>query len=116
VSKIDEYKSLGDALGMPSEADREFLRHLILKFEREHPGEIKAMRDGGRELLKINGAFNGRQKFGVTGKQANMRMMFNLPPILFGQIERYFPTMFREKKHFHWFCKHFKEMALPEKF
>lgn len=111
-----EARTLGDALGMPDEKDKTFIRNLILEYEREHPGEILLYRNDGKKELEINGLWNGRGEFGVTGKQANMRMIFNLPPRLHGAIERYYPTMFREKRHFHWFVRNFKELMVPERY
>ena len=113
---MKDIKSLGEAIGMPTEADKAFIRNLILEYDRQNPGQIKAYRDDARNDLAVNGAFNGRQKFGVTGKQANMRMLFNLPPGLAHAIEKYYPTMFREKVHFHWFIKNYKELLVPEKY
>ncbi len=109
-------KTLGDALGMPTEEDKEFLRKLLVEYERQRPGEIMAYIEAGKRDLAANGAWNGRQEFGVTGKQAHMRQIFNFPPTLAALIERYFPTMFRDKKHFRWFVKNFKWLMLPEKY
>lgn len=113
---MTEYKTLGDAIGMPDEQDKTFIRNLILRYEEKNPGQILAYRDAGKEELAKNGLWNGRQEFGVTGKQASMRMIFNLPSELHASIERYYPTMFREKTHFHWFIKNFKGLMLPEKY
>lgn len=113
---MKDIKTLGDAIGMPTEADKAFIRNLLIEYDRQHPGQIRAYRDDGKRELEMNGAFNGRQKFGVTGKQASMRMLFSLPPALAGAIERYYPTMFREKVHFRWFVKHFKELLVPERY
>ena len=113
---MKDIKSLGDAIGMPTEADKAFIRNLILEYDRQHPGQIKAYRDDGKRDLAVNGAFNGRQEFGVTGKQAHMRMIFNFPPGLAEAISQQYPTIFREKVHFRWFVKHFRELMTAEKY
>ena len=113
---MKDIKSLGDAIGMPTEADKAFIRKLLVEYDKEHPGQIKAYRDDGKRELEINGTFNGRQKFGVTGKQASMRMIFNLPPGLARAIEAQYPTLFRSKNHFRWFVRNFKELLVPERY
>lgn len=111
------YKSLGDAIGMPDEHDREFIRRLLLDYERKHPGQIKFTLDTAKsDQWENDSAFRERSKFGLVDAQSSRRHLFELPASLMQLIERYYPTMFREKKHFAWFCKNFKELRLTEKY
>ena len=104
---------MSDVVGMPDERDREFIRRLILRYEREHPGFIKTYRDSAKQWFQMGGE---REKYGLAGKQANMRLIFELPVELGAAIEMHYPTMFRDKKHFRWFVKNFRELMIPEKY
>jgi hypothetical protein len=111
------YKSLGDAVGMPDQKDKDFLRRLILDYNRRYPGLIKNTVDEARKDQRENSnALNDITRFGVVDGQSHRRHLFELPEGLINEIEMQYPTMFREKSHFHWFCKNFKELMLPEKF
>lgn len=100
-----EYKDIGDAVGMPDDADRDYIRKLIDDFERAHPGEIKLHRDGASEHLK-------QLRTDVVGKKSGRRYAMELPEPLGLAMERYIPTLFRSKKHFRWLRKNFKELFL----
>lgn len=113
-----QYKSLGDAVGMPDEVDKERIRRIILKYEKQHPGEIGTI----IEYAKIHSkAFTN--EFGlVSGKGTtkgissnSLRYQMELPPDLHRQIETYIPTIFSDKKHYAWFKKNFRELFIPEK-
>lgn len=103
------YKTLGDAVGMPDATDKENIQNIILRYERKHPGEIKFHRDAARD--RIVNAFNPNA---VLDKNSNRRYMLELPPKLHANIEAYIPTIFRDKKHFDWFKKNFKELLIPQ--
>lgn len=110
-------KDLGDAIGMPTEADKRFIRKLILAYDRKHPGWIKATIDQARNDQRENStAFNDKTRFGLVDKQSSRRHLFELPEELYLEIERYFPTMFYTRSHFHWFVKNFPELLLPERY
>lgn len=112
-------KDLADAIGMPDATDKENIQKIILKYEEEHPGFIKHARDSAREELldkKFGTTNDSRSKTGTSiAGGANMRLQLELPGDLYNAIEAYIPTMFREKKHYHWFLKNFPELLVPEK-
>lgn len=105
---INKYKSLGDAIGLPDKTDKERLQNIILKYEKEHPGEIKFHRDMARERIQ--------NEFAEIDSHSARRYLMELPPGLHSRLESYIPTLFREKKHFSWFCRNFKELLIAEKY
>lgn len=112
-----DYKSLGDVIGMPDDQDKTFIRGLILAYEKERPGWIKhTIDEARREQQAVNGPITKRTDFGLVDGHSARRHIFELPQGLVETIETYYPTMFREKKHFQWFVKHFKELMVPEKY
>lgn len=109
ISKKD-YKTIGDAIGMPDYIDKLNLRKIISGYEKEFPGEIKIF----MQFAKANSrAFEN--EFGIINKNSGMRYILELPPMLHAQIESYMPTVWRERKHFRWFCKQFPELVIPDK-
>ena len=108
------YKTLGDAVGMPDDIDKERIRRIILNYEKKHPGWIAHARDEAKRDFFQQGGM--KQKFGEVNKQAGGRVVFELPEGLHQQLEEYIPTLFREKKHFQWFVKNFKELMVPESY
>jgi len=111
------YKSLGDAIGMPDEKDKAFIRKLILTYEREHPGLIKhAIDEAKREQQAVDGPVKKRTDFGLVDPHSARRHLFELPEGLVTVIEQYYPTLFRERKHFTWFIRSFKELLIPDRY
>jgi hypothetical protein len=98
-----EYKDIGDAIGMPDEADRKQVEKIINEFEKAHPGHIKLARDEAREHLRNLGVKNG-----VVDKKSARRYALEIPEPLYYALEKYIPTLFRSKKHFGWLRKNFK--------
>lgn len=113
----DSTKTLmSDVIGMPDNLDKQYIQRLILNFEEAHPGWIKSTRDTAREEL-------ADKKFGTTKMSrsssiaaTNTRYMLELPEELNDAIEKYIPTIFRDIKHFQWFCRTFPELLIPEKY
>lgn len=109
-----EYKSLGDAVGMPDSVDKERIRKILLAYEKKYPGQITYTRDVAKGDF---GAQGGKKaEFGLVNKGASGRVIFELPEELHHQLEEYIPTLFRDKKHFRWFVKNFKELMIPERY
>lgn len=109
-----ELKTLGDAIGMPDDIDKERIRKIILKYEKKYPGQITYTRDVAKRDFQDQGGRKAR--FGEVNKQAHGRVLFELPEELHRQLEEYIPTLFRETKHFQWFCRNFKELLIVEKY
>lgn len=114
AGKKGSKKSMADIIGMPDEVDKDYIRKLIMKYEKKHPGYIMSARNEAKKEYEAQGG--RKQKFGEVNKSAHGRLIFELPEELHMQIERAYPTMFRDTKHFHWFVKNFKELLVPEKY
>lgn len=110
VKNSTTLRTMADVVGMPDSQDKEFIQRLILNYDRAHPGQIKNVRDWAKEHTEGDGKFN------ITNKQASGRLIFELPEELHRQIEIHYPTLFSDKKHFRWFCLHFKELMIPERY
>lgn len=106
-------KSLADAIGMPDAVDKEFIEKLLIRYDKKHPGVIKAVRDEARAQHQAQG---GRiAEWSEVNKAAHGRVMLELPAELAHQLELHYPTMFINKKHFRWFIRNFKHLAVPTK-
>lgn len=103
-----EYKTLGDMIGMPDDEDKKQITKIISSYDRKHPGEIVFHRDTARDS-QLN-------DFNLIDKESNRRYLMELPPELFNRLEAYIPTLFREKKHFAWFCNNFPHLLIPKKY
>lgn len=105
-----KYTDVGDAVGLPDQVDKLRIQRYLLKYEKEHPGEILFHRNMAREHLKD-------PKFATTSdKNAARRYLFELPEPVGVWLEQAYPLMFRSKKHTAWFCKHFPELMIPERY
>lgn len=112
-----EVKTLGEAIGMPDDVDKAFIRRVILEYEQGYPGLIKhAVDEARRDQAANSSGVNDVTAFGLVDKSSSRRHLLELPEGLVTQLERYYPTLFRERKHFRWFIKNFKELLLPERY
>lgn len=106
-----DYKTIGDAVGMPDHIDRANVKNIIDGFEKENPGVIAFHRGNAK---RQSAGF--RNEFGEVDKNSRRRYVMEIPPPLYLQLEAYMPTIFREKKHFRWLVKNFKELVIPERY
>lgn len=123
ATSLDNSKKnlMSDVVGMPDDVDKDYIQRLLLKYEKVHPGWIKFTRDKAREQVGsdnlefalTSGSASRKGKFTMG---ANTRYLLELPAELHEAIESYIPTMFRDQKHFYWFCKNFRELLIPEKY
>lgn len=117
VSKAAEesgnIKTLGSAIGMPDNEDKEIIRRVLVQYEKAHPGEIQFHRDAARARIVESGKST---EFAVLDKDSSRRYMFELPVEIGMFLEKSYPLMFRDKKHFAWFCKNFPELLIGERF
>lgn len=107
-------KTLGDAVGLPDEVDKERIRKMILRYDDKHPGYIKHAIEEARAQHALLGGKT--TEYGEVNKQAGGRLLFELPQGLYKKIDEAYPLMFREKSHLRWFIKHFKELLIPERY
>lgn len=108
-------KDLGDAIGMPTDWDKQNIQQMIRNYNRRHPGILAhTIKEAKQDMQMQSTVFHNVARFGEVDKQAHRRHMFELPEELVHIIEKGYPTMFRSKKHFAWFCENFKQLMLPE--
>lgn len=112
------YQTLGDAIGMPDDEDKQNIRRIINRYEKKHPGEMKTLIEYAQaHSAAFDNEFGLVSGKGGTGVSSNgVRYLMELPPGLHAKLEMYLPTLFREKKHFQWFVKNFPELLIPEKY
>lgn len=105
---------IADAIGMPDEQDLLVLTRIVKRFEATHPGLIKASLQSGRRdyelgIKRKNKTWTGKS---TVSRESNMVYAMELPAGLQMAIEKIFPTMFRSKRHFAWFKKHFQQLTI----
>ena len=113
AEKAGNFKSLGDAVGLPDAEDKAIIQKYLLSYEREHPGEIQFHRDAARARLVEAGK---DIKFAVMDKNSRRRYMLELPVEIGQWLERVYPLMFTEKTHTQWLYKNFPELLIPERY
>lgn len=109
-----EKGDIADAIGMPDEQDLQVLSRIVKRFERTHPGLIRASLEAGRRDYEL-GVHRKKQIFtgkATVSKESNMVYAMELPTALQMAIEKVFPTMFRSKRHFRWFKKNFIKLTI----
>lgn len=99
---------MSDVVGMPDDEDKKNIQKIIDDYERDNPGDIQELIDYGKAHAKSD--------FNLVGETSNRRYILELPPKLHAKLEEYIPTIFRDQKHFAWFCKNFKQLTIPEKY
>lgn len=104
----NEYKTLADAVGMPDDEDKRYIQRLLVAYDKKHPGEIQFHRDAARARQ--------HNEWNVVDEDSHRRYLMEMPAGLHEKLEAYIPTLFREKKHFAWFCKNFPELMIPKKY
>lgn len=116
-------KSLSDAVGNPDNWDKENLTRLINNFKRRK-FSVEGFIISGATLIKMcrdeaRASHNvelGENKFNVKIKDSDMRAVTAIPQALYQELEETMPTLFREKKHFEWFIKNFKEFMIADRY
>ena len=111
AAKVGNIKSLGDAVGLPDRVDKARIQRYLLKYDKEHPGEIRFHRNAARERLAAD-----NQKFGLVTGSEHRRYLFELPVGIGQWMEATYPLMFREKTHTAWFAKNFPELRIGDKY
>lgn len=111
VGMTQKTKDYSKAVGMPDDWDIKNIQSLISKYERAFPGEIDAAIAEAKESQEY--AYND---FSATpNKNSTMRHCLVLPAGLHMLIKEAYPTMFKDKKHRHWFMKKFRKFTVPKK-
>jgi hypothetical protein len=112
------FKTLAGAVGMPDKDDWETIVKLINIFRKD------SVKRYGKDIL-VECISNAKKEhiasahdsgFMLVNKDSSMRHIFELPESFIHVIEKSYPLMFQDKKHFAWFSRNFKELRLPEKY
>jgi len=103
---------MSSVVGMPDEEDKRIIQKIIINYEDKKPGQIT---DSILEARQENKEGN-KNSLNTTNKGSNSRLVLRLPEELAMQLQKYIPTLFRDKKHFEWFVKNFKHLMVPEEY
>jgi hypothetical protein len=117
------FRDLGDAVGMPDEGDWKNITNMIAVYRqttKEKYGQdflVDCISNAKKEYRELGGKYDNLAKgFNLANKESNMRFHFEFPESFLFFIEKGYPTMFRNKKHYAWFCKNFKELMIPDRY
>jgi hypothetical protein len=116
-------KSLADAVGDPDEWDVQNITNLINAFKKRK-FTVEGFVVNGATLIKMcqdearashqTSSFN---QFNVKDKDTDSRAITAIPQALWEEIGDTMPTIFREKKHYEWFLRHFgRQFMIPERY
>ena len=116
-------KSLADAVGDPDEWDVRNVTNLINNFKLRkfvvegHTISGSTLIDMCRDEAKASHGVSQFNQFNVKSKDSDSRAVTAIPQALWEELENTMPTIFREKKHYEWFLRHFgKQFMIPEKY
>jgi hypothetical protein len=122
----DEPDHWSEIVGMPDEVDIKNLNALITNFKADHFEVYGRMMTGqqwisyevadAKEQMELSGVGAMVNPHGVKSKETELRVGTAMPYVLWNAIERAYPTMFRDKKHFDWFCKNFREFVVASRY
>lgn len=116
--ELNEYKDLGSLIGMPDDEDKANIRRIILKYEKQYPGRVQhSIAEARKELEQSTGGiWNKFSDHGVVEQETYRARILELPEGLHQRIEKYMPSIFRDRKHLAWFIKNFPELLVPKKY
>jgi hypothetical protein len=116
-------RDLGDAVGMPDEGDWKNIVNMIAVYRKASIAKFgydkltDCIVNAKKEYEELGGKYDSIARgFNLANKQSNMRLHFEFPQDFLLYIEQGYPTLFRSKKHYHWFCKNFKELMIPDRY
>lgn len=109
-----------DIVGLPDEWDKRNLTALINNFKKEKFTFKRKtftgaqwIRDEVADAKKQHQTDGAANPFGLKVKDTEVRIGTAIPNVLWSRIEESYPTMFRDRKHFNWFVKNFREFVVP---
>lgn len=95
---------MSDVVGMPDSLDEEFIRKLIAVYEKATGGLLRfTITQARAEFDALNAHKSTFNDEAVVSKDSNMTYDFELPLDFYQLVEKYYPTMFRDRRHFRWF-------------
>jgi hypothetical protein len=107
---------IADAIGMPDEKDLQVLTRIINRYEKTHPGVLAHTVNTARKEFKAGiygkrlAEHNGGEA--IVAEGTNTVYALELPEDLGRAIEEVFPSLFRSKKHLHWFRQNFPGLTI----
>jgi len=104
-----------DAIGMPDAGDRENIRRLITKYDREHPGENAEAVAAARWELSSGLVDSSVGDYNVKSKDSDLRHLGTMSPGFAKELEEGYPGIFRYPEHTIWFFKNFPEFRVAGK-
>lgn len=123
AKKNGGFKSIGAAVGMPDNEDWDNIIKIIKVYRAESVKRFgfdilaDCINSARKEAAQYGGKYENKAKgFNLVNKDSNMRYHFELPETFVHVIERAYPTMFTSREHYAWFCKHFKELMIPDRY
>jgi hypothetical protein len=123
AQKKGTVKSLGSVVGLPDKEDWENICRMIDLFRKESVKRygfdilVDAIATARKETEQYGGKYEKIAKgFNVVNKDSHMRYHFELPESFVEYITRAYPLMFTDKAHYHWFCRNFGSLRIPERF
>lgn len=105
ANKNGGIKGMADAIGMPDEEDAFLLNRLVSIYESKTNGRIKYTLQQARLRFEIGKYGSMRNESAKVNSGTDMTYDFELPADFVSLVEKHWPTMFTDKKHYHWFKK-----------
>lgn len=117
------FRALAGAVGMPDKKDWENIVQMIALYRKKsvdiygYDILVTCITDARRDYQQNGGKYDSvARDFNLVNKDSNMRYHFELPESFVRWIEVGYPLMFKDLKHYHWFCKNFRELMIPGRF
>lgn len=107
---------MSDVVGMPDAEDAALLERLVSMYEEKTGGLLGyTLRQARRgfEAGRYGSTYNDKAK---VSKQTGMTYDFELPESFVNIVEKHWPTMFRDKKHYAWFKRKLPQLMIRPKF
>ena len=94
---------MSDVIGMPDAEDEAFIANLIKIHEKMTGGLLAYTVREARREFEAGAKGSMRNEDATVNKSSNMTYDYEFPASFVAMVERYYPTMFRDREHFRWF-------------
>lgn len=98
-----QVKTLGDAIGMPDAEDEAFIRNLITIHEKMTGGLLAYTLSEARKEFEAGHKGSVHNDDARVNKDSGMTYDYEFPNSFVTLMEKHYPTMFRDRAHYHWF-------------
>lgn len=106
AAKTGSTKTLmSDVVGMPDKKDEEFIEKLIKIHESITGGSLAHVMALARREFDAGAKGSMFNDGAMVNKESHMTYDFEFPASFVMLIEKHYPTMFRDVKHYRWFKK-----------